>query len=213
MGIGTIRAIDRTRMLLEIKTENTKPLRPEIDLVLALPRPIMLKRLLSQATGMGIARLFLINAARVEKSFFKASILEQENYRRYIYRGLEQAVDTLVPEISIHPRFKPFVKDILPELCCQASHCLLAHPDGRERLTELVPVPLQGRILVAIGPEGGWLDYEVKKFQEQKVQIFNMGKRILRVDTSVTAVLAQLDLLRHFKTSAEPFKSVKMQKH
>ncbi len=199
MGTGIIRSIDRNRVILEIQEEEAEPPRSEIDLILALPRPIMLKRILSQATSMGIDRFFLINAARVEKSFFKASLLDRGSYSPYLHHGLEQAIDTLVPEISLHRRFKPFVEDVLPKLSLQSTYSLLTHPSAKERLTDLISVPLQGRILIAIGPEGGWLDYEVEKFRQQGVRVFNMGPRILRVDTSITAVLAQLDLLRHFR--------------
>ncbi|MFP3983946.1 MAG: 16S rRNA (uracil(1498)-N(3))-methyltransferase [Desulfurivibrionaceae bacterium] len=200
LGTATIREIESRKIILEINTRDTIPLSPDTDLVLALPRPIMLKRILYQAANMGIRRLFLINSGRVEKSFFNASILKQDNYLTYLHHGLEQAVDTLIPEVTVYKGFKPFVEDVLPGLRRQVSHFLLPHPDGRKNLMESAPPPLQGRALVAVGPEGGWLDYEVEKFREQGARVFNMGNRILRVDTTVTAVLAQIDLLRQFKT-------------
>lgn len=199
LGIGIVRSINGNSAQLDIALEESPPPRPATDLVLALPRPIMLKRILSQSASMGINRLHLINAARVEKSFFKASILEEHQYRDYLYHGLEQGVDTHVPEIHIHQRFKPFVEDVLPALKRQVTHSLLAHPAATKKLPALTSIPLKGGILVAIGPEGGWLDYEVEKFREQGVQTFTMGWRILKVDTTVTTILAQLDLLRNLQ--------------
>lgn len=40
-------------------------------------------------------------------------------------------------------------------------------------------------ITIAIGPEGGWLDEEVRLFQHQGFQLVNLGRRILRTDIAV----------------------------
>ncbi len=118
MGTGEIIEIHKKRphrVLLKINL--TKPHLPEspIDLVLALPRPIMLKRILSQVTALGVGKIFLINANRVEKSFWKSSIITTpEQYREHLVIGLEQCVDTKLPEVNLHKRFKPFVEDYIP---------------------------------------------------------------------------------------------------
>ena len=167
---------------------------PRIDLVLALARPIMMRRILSQATALGVGRFHLIHANRVEKSFWEASLLEQESYWQCLVQGLEQAVDTRLPEVTFHRRFKPFVEDYLPTLTGSYSHYLLAHP--RESIS--VAAALSGtpdRILLAVGPEGGWVDYEVEKFKEYGFTGCSMGERILKVDTAVVALHARISQL------------------
>jgi 16S rRNA U1498 N3-methylase RsmE len=44
--------------------------RPKVDLVLALPRPLRLERLLPVISCMGVGRLVLIGASKVEKGYF-----------------------------------------------------------------------------------------------------------------------------------------------
>jgi 16S rRNA (uracil1498-N3)-methyltransferase len=196
VGRSKILKVSGDSVILEITVEGNIPPRPQTDLILALPRPIMLKRILSQAAALGVARIFLINANRVEKSFFSASMLQDDTYNEYLQHGLEQAVDSLFPEISVHNRFKPFVEDFLPEISKDYPKQIVAHPEGQKKLTDIVTLPLTDRVLLAIGPEGGWVDFEINKFEEQGFETFAMGPRILKVDTAVSALLAQIDLLR-----------------
>jgi len=195
LGHGTIRTQERNRVVLEIVAATPPPAKQPLDLVLALPRPIMLKRILAQATSMGVARIFLINANRVEKSFFNATLLDEAKITEALRLGLEQAVDTRLPALSIHTRFRPFVEDLLPGIAAECPVRLVAHPDTDRLLPHVVPRPLAGRMLLAIGPEGGWVDFEIDKFRDQGLRPFSMGPRILRMDTAVPALLAQLALL------------------
>ena len=206
--MGTSRVVSITGDAVELETSHTGPVppRPDTDLILALPRPIMLKRIFSQAATLGVGRIFLINASRVEKSFFSASLLHRENYYPLLLHGLEQAVDTMVPEVMMHQRFRPFVEDVLPDILADWPVRLVAHPGPFPSLPAVVSPPLGQRAILAVGPEGGWVDYEIEKFQALGFAAFAMGPRILRVDTAVPALLAQLNLLRQviFPVSAAP---------
>jgi 16S rRNA (uracil1498-N3)-methyltransferase len=164
---------------------------PTIDLLLALPRPIMLRRIFSQAAALGVGTIFIINAQRVEKSFWNATLLNEDEYRSHLLQGLEQAVDTRVPEVSIHERFKPFVEDVLPDRSNIYSHLLIAHPGSLATLKSVI-VERPERILLAVGPEGGWIDYEIDRFGECGFKSFSMGERILKVDTAVVALHGRL---------------------
>lgn len=204
MGTSTIIGITAEAVQLETNHNGPAPKRPATDLILALPRPIMLKRIFSQAATFGVRKIYLINASRVEKSFFSASLLAENNYYPLLLHGLEQAVDTMVPEVSIHKRFRPFVEDLLPQAIDDCPVRLAAHPGPFPSLAQTVSLPLIKRAAIAIGPEGGWVDFEIEKFRSAGFQPFSMGPRILRVDSAVPALLAQLNLLRqiNLQTSA-----------
>lgn len=200
IGHGTIIKLSKSEVLLEIILTEKPPATPQTDLILALPRPIMLKRILSQATQMGVRNIYLINANRVEKSFFNASALQEESINTFLKRGLEQAIDTRVPTVSIHSRFRPFVEDYLPEIMTSENTLgLIGHPSSENSLSETATNLFEKQILLAIGPEGGWVDFEITKFHEQGFFSFSMGQRILRVDSAVPALMAQVQLLRELK--------------
>ncbi|OKY75466.1 MAG: 16S rRNA (uracil(1498)-N(3))-methyltransferase [Desulfobulbaceae bacterium DB1] len=195
-GTSTIVAVNNETVELATDHSGPQPERPLTDLILALPRPIMLKRVLSQAATLGVGRILLINANRVEKSFFSASLLQGENILQHLLFGLEQAGDTLVPEISVHNRFRPFVEDLLPTLTSDCPVKLIAHPGPFPFLPQVVELPLRRKTVLAIGPEGGWIDFEVEKLQQAGFKPFSLGPRILRVDSAVPVLLSQIDLLR-----------------
>ena len=199
-GTGKVLAISRKQpRRVELFLELTNGPEPEItiDLLLAMPRPIMLKRIFSQAAALGVGRFYLIHARRVEKSYWNGSILKEEQYRFQLVQGLEQAIDTRLPEVEVHQRFKPFVEDVLPKIKNQYSHLLLAHPEAKNTLVGTItekPV----KVLLAVGPEGGWIDYEIDKFKEQGFTPFTIGERILKVDTAVIALHSQIVFAKEF---------------
>ncbi len=202
MGTGTIDAISRNEVLLQVRVESPPPTKLGLSLILALPRPIMLKRVLAQAAALGVNHLFLINASRVEKSFFEASPIKDGDFSPYLQNGLEQAIDTIAPTVSVHQRFKPFVEDVVPGLA--VGRKLIAHPEGAKGLaTFAASAKTPGSILLAIGPEGGWVDYEITKFTEAGFQPFSLGPRILRVDTAVPAIIAQIDFLQQIQARSD----------
>ena len=193
-GQGKIVRMDGRAVELEVRLDQAPPAPPDVELILALPRPIMLRRILKQATVLGVRRFHLIRSAKAEKSFFQTPVLEKEKIRELLLEGLTQAADTLLPEVRIHRRFKPFVQDVVPTLIGSG---LLAHPGVSAYLPEVCPSSREQRgILLAVGPEGGWNDFEVDSFLAQGFSAFSMGRRILHVDTAVVALLAQLQLLR-----------------
>jgi len=167
-----------------------------IDLLLALPRPIMLKRIFSQTAALGVGRFYLIHARRVEKSYWSGSIIEEEQYRFHLLQGLEQAMDTSLPEVEFHRRFKPFVEDVLPTIKNRYSHLLLAHPGAVSSLLEMMIEKPVKKVLLAVGPEGGWIDYEIDKLKGQGFTPFTIGDRILKVDTAVIALHSRISLAK-----------------
>ena len=193
IGSGQVLAIEGESVRLAVDLQREPVCDIEVELILALPRPIMLQRILKQATVLGVRRFHLIRSRRVEKSFFHSPVLAPDKIRSILLDGMEQAMDTYLPEVTIHHQFKPFIEDILPTLSGQG---LIAHPFGVGTLTG---IPISGesgqRLLLAVGPEGGWSDHELQCFAERGFYGFTMGNRILHVDTAVVSLLAQLQLL------------------
>lgn len=197
-GFATIDGLKKKHpFAVELRVDLTEPPGepPPIDLILALPRPIMLKRILSQVTTLGIGTIHLINANRVEKSFWEAGLLDPAEYRNHLLQGLEQAVDTRLPAVRLHPKFKPFIEDYWPTVAGEYRCSLLADPAGSARLAEVVSEN-SGRLVLAVGPEGGWVEYEIDRFKEQGFACCSLGQRILKVDTAVIALHAAVSTLR-----------------
>nr|WP_312973049.1 16S rRNA (uracil(1498)-N(3))-methyltransferase [Pseudomonas sp.] len=187
MGRGQLLQLDGASAELQVAFDQPPPAKLPITLLLALPRPKMLKRVLQSVSAMGVPRLILLNSYRVEKSFWQTPFLEPDAIREQLILGLEQARDTLLPEVIIEKRFKPFVEDRLPQLAA-GTLGLTGHPGDYPACPRAVEQP----VTLAIGPEGGWIPYEVDKLAEAGLQPVQLGERILRVETAVTALLARL---------------------
>ncbi len=187
MGSGSLLELTEQHAALQVNLDQTPPAKLPLTLLLALPRPKMLKRVLQTVSAMGVPRLILLNSYRVEKSFWQTPFLEAEALREQLILGLEQARDTVLPEVIIEKRFKPFVEDQLPGIAAD-SLGLVGHPG------DFPPCPraVEQAVTLAIGPEGGWIPYEVDKLREAGLTPVQLGERILRVETAVPALLARL---------------------
>jgi 16S rRNA (uracil1498-N3)-methyltransferase len=189
VGSSAVEGIDEQRVVLRTRHEE-KPLEPWFDLLLAVPRPKVLKRLLPQLAALGVGKIVLLNAYKVEKFYFSSQWLEPEHYTPLLVEGLMQVGTTRMPEVVVKPRFKPFMEDDLDVLFPNALR-LLAHPgevkNHQWNLTE------GQRPLLAVGPEGGWTDYELDQFLTRGFTPFSLGSRPLRTDTATIALIAVLE--------------------
>lgn len=158
-----------------------------VHLVLALPRPRMLARSLEHVTALGVKRITLLHTRRVEKSYWMSPELDPEKIQRHLTLGLEQARDTRLPEVDTARGFRPFIEERLPDLL-QGRRGLLAHPG----MPQACPRGIAEPTLLLVGPEGGFIPWEVERLLEAGCEGIHLGPRILRVETAVTALLARL---------------------
>lgn len=187
MGIGTVVSLEPGKLTLEVEWTEKPPAPSPVRLILAMPRPKALKRIIQDITTLGVKELHIIKTWRVEKSYWSSPALTQESLNEQIRLGLEQGRDTVFPSITVHPYFKPFVEDCLPNIS-EGSRKLVAHP----KTETVMPHQVDGPITLVIGPEGGFIDYEIEKFQEQGFQIVSLGDRILRVETAIATLIGRL---------------------
>jgi len=199
-GTGTVTALDAAGVSLTCAFEAAAPPRPRVDLLLALPRPKVLRRLWSQVAALGVGQVVLTNAARVERDYFGTHVLAPSTYTPLLVEGLQQARDTRLPIVTVHRRFKVLIEDDLEGLF-PAGVRVAAQPGQEESFSGLLSQPqapgsmLQAeqrdetRVLLAVGPEGGWTDFELALLERHGFHTVGMGPRTLRSDTATIALL------------------------
>ena len=195
---ATVTAVDRQSVTVAVVPTPGEPLEPDgpaVSLVIALPRPQVLHRVLQFAAAMNIKSLDLIAAWRVEKSFFGSPSLRPENLERQLRLGAEQGATTWIPDVAIHPRFAPFLETWTAETDAVQ---LIAHPgEGAHPLEQVWQPAWRTRpCVLAVGPEGGWIPREVQAWNQVGFQPVHLGPWVLRVEAAVVSLLSQLDLLR-----------------
>jgi RsmE family RNA methyltransferase len=194
MGRGVVVSCGADECLLDCAFDDAPPPRPAVDLVLAIPRPKSLRKLLPEVAAMGVDRIVLLRTWRVAKPFLTQSALDPAEYRPLLHEGMMQGRTTREPCVSVEPLFKPFVEDRLPAFAAGAQG-LVAHPGAGATLASR-RIGAADRVVLAIGPEGGFLPYEVDAFGAAGFTAVSIGDRTLRVETACVAILAQIDLLR-----------------
>lgn len=186
-GKATVIAINGESATLNTHFDQQPPSALPLTVILALPRPKMLRRIFRNIAEFGIKELYLINTYKVEKSYWHTPALEADTIAGYLKDGLMQAKDTIMPTVHLKNRFKPFVEDELPAII-RNKEAFVAHPYHAESM----PAPGNNPRVIIIGPEGGFIDYEITLLLQQGVKAVSMGERIYRVENALTLLSTQL---------------------
>ena len=184
VGTGEITSVEDATIEMRVTLDRDPPPGMPLTLVVALPRPKVLNRVIAGVTSMGVKRIILLNAWRVEKSYWSSPRLAPENLRAQVIAGLEQARDTMMPVIESHRFFRRFIE----ELPADDTLRLVAHPHASNEC----PRDVRSPVTLVIGPEGGFIAQEIASLEQAGFRAVTMGPRILRVETAVAALIARL---------------------
>lgn len=196
MGVGTVTSVGPESVTLDCTFEAAVPERPRVDLLLALPRPKVLRRLWAQLSAIGVGQVILTNAEKVERDYFDSRVMDEEVFRPLLLEGLQQARDTRLPKVSIHKRLTVLVEDDLDRLFPEGRR-LVAHPAGSsgsalgsgESFRSRLSSGVRERVLLAIGPEGGWNDFELALLERHHFLRVSIGARTLATTTACISAL------------------------
>jgi len=166
--------------------EDVVPAKLPVTLIVAMPRPKVLRRLIMDSVTLGVEKIILLHSYRVDKSYWQTPFLQQLD--QYVMLGLEQAGDTIAPKIEIYKRFKPFVEDVLPGLIRAERPAYVAHPYVDAKMPSGIDHPCT----IVIGPEGGFIPYEIDLLIKNGCQAVSLGNRIIRTETAISYVLGRL---------------------
>lgn len=195
-GTAHVETMSDASVDLRCSFSGPTPERPIVDVLLALPRPKVMRRLWAQLAALGVGRIVLTNAARVERDYFDTHSLTPDTWRPLLLEGLQQARDTRLPLVSIHRRFRVLVEDELDALCGPATR-IVADPAAATAPADVLANRVDQRVMLAIGPEGGWNPFELALLAARGFRAIGIGPRTLRSDTAAVALLAVVhDVLR-----------------
>jgi RsmE family RNA methyltransferase len=187
LGRAEIVSLDAESLDLRVELDRDAPAKLRLTLVLALPRPPVFRRLLSTIASLGFARLLVVGTSRTEKSFWQSHVVEPDQIRERLLLGLEQARDSVLPSVEIHRYFEELANDVLPPLLA-GSRGLLAHPEAKNAC----PHAVGEAITLFVGPEGGFVEYEVERLQGIGFEPVHLGQRVMRVEPVIPFLVGRL---------------------
>lgn len=194
VGEARVMSVTADEVIVRFEATGAAPAVAPVRVVLAVPRPKVVRRVIQAAAAMGVERVELVNAWRVDKSYLGSERLRAEAIAEDVRLGAEQGGMTRVPRVELHPRLMGWF-----ETFSSAGVAICAHARGGQDLERAVPRGFEGEVVIAIGPEGGWIDREVDTFAARGFAIVTLGAPILRVEAAVVAALAQVALLRRLR--------------
>ena len=187
IGFGEVLHHDKQSTQVRVTLQEPSPPVLPLKLLLAVPRPKMLRRILQTCATLGVSEIKLINSSKVEKSFWQTPFLQADKVYDNLLLGMEQGGITHLPQLSQAKLFKPFVEDELQQWSAGTNR-LVAHP----RDAQNCPTPSLTPTTLAIGPEGGFTEYEVDMLAQQGFTSISLGARILRVETAIPVAISKL---------------------
>lgn len=199
LGVGRVVTVEEASVTLALTLETELPVPPNVSLILAMPRPKVLSRVLHTAASMGVAHIDIVNAWRVDKAYWSSDKLNPERMREDLWLGCEQGAGTYLPEVRTHRLLAPYFTEVLPSRV-QGADLLLAHPREAAPIETLVHP--RRPVVLAIGPEGGWADRELQTFLDLGFRTATLGPFVLKVEAAVAASLAQLDMARRIAAAS-----------
>jgi RsmE family RNA methyltransferase len=181
VGRAVVASVGEKIRLADLALTEPPPAKLPVRFVVALPRPKAFRRIVEQIAMLGVSEIIFTNATKVDKSYWNSKLEDEGTIREKMLIGLEQAGDTVFPVVKFERLLKPFVEDRLSDWCGNAGKWI-AHPASANKADFATD---KSSSVIAIGPEGGWIDYEIKKFNDLGFRTFDLGPRILKVESAI----------------------------
>jgi 16S rRNA (uracil1498-N3)-methyltransferase len=153
-----------------------------VHLLIALPRPQTARKILNEATSLGVASIRFFRPEKGEPGYASSTLWKTPEWRRHLLDGAAQAFDTRLPEVVHDPTLADSVA-ALP------SGCLRIALDNYEAPQRMAPVGA-APVALAFGPERGWSAAERTLLRARGFELAHLGSRVLRTETAVVAALA-----------------------
>jgi 16S rRNA (uracil1498-N3)-methyltransferase len=182
---GRVVVLEEGRVEFALGEELSAPAEPQVTLLLAIYKFDRMEWALEKVTELGAMRVVSVIARRTDPGLAKAAAKRVERWRRIAQEAAEQSRRLEPPEILAPARLKDAVAT------AALTRVVLAESEQAVSLADVVRVHPAGESLaLAVGPEGGWTEDELRMFAESGWTAASLGQRILRAETAAIAAMA-----------------------
>jgi 16S rRNA (uracil1498-N3)-methyltransferase len=186
---GTIIEEDSTSV--DIMIQNTLSSKSESPLEIALAQSLLkgekMDYLIQKATELGVKQIIPFLSSRTVPLLEESRRLRRyDRWKRIAIEASKQCGRGIVPQIDPLQDFVEMVQAVSPD----SLRLILWEKEG-VRLKE-ISMGLKQKIFFIVGPEGGFTQEEIEKAQREGFIPVNLGRRILRSETSSLCLLSIL---------------------
>lgn len=190
-GKGTIVAIHPESLEFSFSWKEIPPGPDPITLVIGLPRPQTARKILREATALGVQALHFVLTEKGDSAYALSTLWSSGEWERHLVSGAEQAFCTHLPAVT---HGQPLAA-VLKALPAASARLALDNYEATMALSQ-APAARQSATVLAIGPERGWSAEERALLRGCGFGFVHLGQRVLRVETAVVAALAVLKAQR-----------------
>jgi 16S rRNA (uracil1498-N3)-methyltransferase len=183
--LGTVVEIDSEKIALELAEPlrtNTGQSRLTMHLYLAVFKFDRFEWAVEKCTELGVSSIIPVLAQRTDAHLAGGAQKRVERWRRIAHEAAQQSRRDDVPEIQNPEKLEKAIRE------ASGQRIVLAETEREQRLADLVG--LDSSISLAIGPEGGWTEAELRLFNQAGWIQASLGQTILRTETAAIAALA-----------------------
>jgi 16S rRNA (uracil1498-N3)-methyltransferase len=195
-GKGTLVAVGPEHLELQFIWGEEPPPLPPVTVLLGLPRPQTARKILNEATAVGVAALHFVRTERAEAQYAASTLWSSGEWRRHLVAGAAQAFDTRLPEVS-------WTRTLAEALALPAeAGTLRLALDNYEAEAPLASAAADlaaaQPVRLALGPERGWGPADRADLRAAGYRLVHFGPRVLRTETALTAALAVVAAAREW---------------
>jgi len=183
-GKAVLKSVGDEYVELEFEWDNVPEILMPIDLVVGLSRPQTSRRVLQEATSLGVRQILFVHTERGEPSYATSKLWTTDEWKRLVRGGVQQAFTTRFPRIQIGVELADSIaatNSVNTRICLDNYESSLGLLDA---------VSSAESIVLAIGSERGWTDNERNLFRKNGFTLAHLGERPLRTETAAIAAIS-----------------------
>jgi len=195
-GKGTLLEVGADALTLSFAWGAPLPPLDPLELFVGLPRPQTARKILQEATTLGVTALHFVVTERADPQYAQSTLWSSGEWRRHLLAGAAQAFDPRLPLVTwghslaatMTARLAPAAKIVStepPQLLALDNYEATVRFGACEFGTGR-------RVILALGPERGWGPADRAELRGHGFTLAHLGERVLRAETAVVAALAIL---------------------
>ncbi len=186
-GKATVVAVLSEGIELSFEWGREEPTLLPIDLIVGLSRPQTMRKILNEATTLGVRSIRFVATERGEPSYAESKLWSTGEWRRHVVAGVAQAFTTRVPEVTWGMSLEVALGEVASN---DGTRLCLDNYEGVMRLGEFWGGARNLPVALAVGSERGWTAKERDMFRARDWTLVGMGERVLRTETAVVAAVS-----------------------
>lgn len=183
-GKGTLKSIENDKLTLEFEWLGEEPSLFPIDLIVGLSRPQTNRKILQEATSLGVRSIHFITTDRGEPSYATSRLWTTGEWRRHLVAGTAQAFTTRIPDIS----FGKSLFETVEKLDTNSARIALDNYEATGPLVDKLGD--NNSFTICVGSERGWTGDERDMLLQNGFRLAHLGERPLRTETAVVAAVS-----------------------